>query len=59
MTKVTGNEWSRDMVAKLEAGEKTFTVDILLAVATAQRLPYEWYLAGTALESEMIEATPE
>lgn len=44
LTTETGEEWSYQMVAKLENGRKLFTVDLLQAVAKVQGLPYEWYL---------------
>jgi len=44
LTRETGDEWSYQMVAKLENGRKVFTVDLLQTIAKIQELPFEWYL---------------
>lgn len=48
LTDITGKRWTRDMVASLELGRKTFDVNTLVAVSRAQELPIEFYLFGPA-----------
>lgn len=46
LTRATDVAWSRRMVAALEIGEKALRVDVLMAIAQIQGLPYSFYLEG-------------
>lgn len=53
LTDITGESWTRNMVASLEGGRKTFEVDTLLAVSEALGVTVEFILFGPA-ESNYI-----
>lgn len=44
LTRATETDWSRRMVAALETGQKQLNVEVLMAVARIQDLPYSFYL---------------
>ena len=46
LTEVTGVRWTRDMVASLENGRKTFDVDVLMAVTEALDVSTSFILFG-------------
>lgn len=46
LTELTGKKWTRDMVAALESGRKTFDVDTLTAVVSALGVTVEYILFG-------------
>lgn len=46
LTDITGEDWTRDMVANLELGRRSFDVSVLLAVCEALDVPTGFILFG-------------
>lgn len=50
LTEVTGTRWTRDMVANLEAGRRSFDVETLVAIAEIHDRDCAWYLDGVEID---------
>ena len=48
LTAETGKEWTRDMIANLENGRRSFSVDDLLAICKVLEVPVTYILFGPA-----------
>jgi transcriptional regulator with XRE-family HTH domain len=53
MAELTGDPWSRNNIAAIENGQRSFKVDYLHAFAEAQDLPISWYLGDDAATGDM------
>jgi transcriptional regulator with XRE-family HTH domain len=52
MSELTGEMWTRQMIADLETGRRTFKVDYLIPIARALNVTVEFILLGEGIVAD-------